>query len=258
VARTLERNWEEALQRQRQVEEEFERWKRTAPNPLSAQDQEVIRGLAADLPSLWQAQTTTAQDRQRIARLLLERVAVIVDKDSDEVGIKLHWLGGVVTEHTITRPVSRYEQQANYPRLVQRLRQLCRKKLSCAAMAKQLNDEGFRPPKRTYHFTRDMVLRLTVQLRLTRRKRHGSPAGLGANEYRPAGLARNLQVKRDTVVRWMRVGWVNVRRDDEGHRIIWADADELRRLRELHRLPRTWENKARLAKLKKPKERPAQ
>ena len=56
---------------------------------------------------------------------------------------------------------------------------------------------------------------------------------------------------------WMRVGWLNVRRDAIGHRIIWADADELRRLQELHQLPRTWANKARLAELKKPKQRPA-
>jgi DNA invertase Pin-like site-specific DNA recombinase len=257
VARTLERNWEEALQRQRQVEEEFARWQRTALSPLSAQDQEVIRGLAADLPSLWQAETTTAQDRQRIARLLLERVAVMVDKDSDEVDIKLYWLGGVVTEHTITRPVSRYEQQANYTRLVRRLKELCRGKLSSSEIAEKLNAEGFRPPKRTDHFTGEMVLRLTIELGLPRRKRHGSVADLGKDEYRPAGLARKLGVKRDTVRRWMRVGWLNLRKDEEGHHILWADADELRRLRELRRLPRTWANKERLAKLQKPKQRPA-
>jgi hypothetical protein len=48
-----------------------------------------------------------------------------------------------------------------------------------------------------------------------------------------------------------------VRRDEDGHHIIWADADELRRLRALHRLPRIWANKTRLAELKKPKQRPA-
>ena len=57
--------------------------------------------------------------------------------------------------------------------------------------------------------------------------------------------------------RWLRAGWVNVRRDEDGHHVIWADADELRRLRALHELPRTWANKARLAELKKPKPRPA-
>ena len=71
------------------------------------------------------------------------------------------------------------------------------------------------------------------------------------------GLARRLGISRDTVRRWLRAGWLNVRRDDDGHHVIGADASELRRLGELHDLPRTWANKKRLAKLKKPKPRPA-
>jgi hypothetical protein len=47
----------------------------------------------------------------------------------------------------------------------------------------------------------------------------------------------------------MRVGWLNVRKDDDGHAILWEDADELRRLRELHRLPQTWANKERLGRV---------
>jgi DNA-binding transcriptional MerR regulator len=70
------------------------------------------------------------------------------------------------------------------------------------------------------------------------------------------GLARRLGMSRDTVRRWLRAGWLSVRQDDEGHHVIWADAAELRRLRELHRLPRTWANKGRLAELKKPTPRP--
>ena len=95
------------------------------------------------------------------------------------------------------------------------------------------------------------------RLGLTHRTRDGDTAGLGPDEYRPVALARRLRIGRDTVRSWMRVGWVHVRRDDIGHRVIWADARELRRLRDLHRLPRTWANKARLAELKKPKPRPA-
>jgi len=48
-----------------------------------------------------------------------------------------------------------------------------------------------------------------------------------------------------------------VRRDAAGFHVLWADADERRRLQELHRLPRIWANKARLAERKKPKQRPA-
>ncbi len=84
-----------------------------------------------------------------------------------------------------------------------------------------------------------------------------SEVRLGANEYRPMGLARRLGIDRDTVRRWIRAGWVTTRRDQDGHRVIWADRSELRRLKQLPDLPRNWANKAQLAKLTKPKPRPA-
>jgi DNA invertase Pin-like site-specific DNA recombinase len=258
VARELERRWEEALRQQRQREEEFEAWQRAVPSRLSAQDQQEIRALAADLPGLWQAETTGPQDRQRIARLLLERVTVTVDKQSERVDVKLHWIGGQVGEHTISRPVSRYDRQSEHPRLAERIKELSSKKLSSSEIAETLNRENFRPPKRTDRFTQAMVQRLLGQLGVERRKRHGSTQGLGQDEYRPGSLARRLSIKRDTVVSWMRKGWVNIRRDEEDHRIIWADQEELDRLQQLDKTPRIWANKERLAELRRPKKRPAE
>jgi hypothetical protein len=189
--------------------------------------------------------------------LLLGRVVVTVDKTSERVDLELHWIGGPVQRQVLSRPVQRYDLQADYPRLVDRLRALTAERRSAAAIAEQLNVEGFRPPKRTDRFTGSMVQRLICHPGLTRRPPHGSREGLGRDEYRPTGLARRLGISRDTVRRWLRAGWLTVRRDDQGHHIIWADSSELRRLRELHELPRTWANKSRFAELKKPKPRPA-
>lgn len=257
VARELERRWEESLKAQRQLDDEYDRFVRSAPAELSDTALSAIRALAADLPAVWSASTTTPADRQRIARLLLDRVDVTVDKSSEQVDVQLHWVGGTVRSHTLTRPVRRYDQHSNYPRLVERLRQLCGQRQSAAAIAQRLTAEGFHPPKRTDRFTPDMVLRLIGQLGFQRREPHGSRVGLGRDEYRPGGLATRLGINRDTVRRWVKVKWVHVRRDENGHRVIWADADELKRLRALHQLPRTWANKARLGELTKPKPRPA-
>jgi hypothetical protein len=257
VGRELEHRWEEALKQQRHLEEEYRSWQQSAVARRTAADQAAIRMLASDLPAVWQADTTAPAERQRIARLLLERVTVMVDKESESVDVQLHWAGGLTSAHRLARPVSRYDQQTSYPRLVQRLRELSAQRHSSSAIAARLNAEGFRPPKRTQRFTAAMVQRLTLRLGLIRRQRHGSREGLGRHEYRPTELAHRLGISRDLVRRWLRVGWLNVRRDEDGHHIIWADAGELRRLRALHRLPRTWANKARLAERKKPKQRPA-
>lgn len=257
VARELERRWEGALKAQRQLDDEYGRFVRSAPAALSDAALSSIRALAADLPAVWSAPTTTPADRQRIARLLLERVVVTVDKASERVDVRFHWVGGAVGAHTLTRPVRRYDQHSDYPRLVERLRQLCDRRQTAAEIARRLTAEGFHPPKRTDRFTPDMVLRLIGQLGFHRREPHGSRVGLGRDEYRPGSLADRLGINRDTVRRWVKVNWVNVRRDENGHRVIWADADELKRLRALHQLPRTWANKARLAELTKLKPRPA-
>jgi DNA invertase Pin-like site-specific DNA recombinase len=174
VARELERRWEEALKQRRQLDEEYERFVRGAPAELSGQALSSIRALAADLPAVWAAATTTPADRQRIARLLLELVAVTVDKASERVDVVLHWIGGTVRTHSITRPVARYCQQSDYPRLVARLGELCTGRDNAAAIAERLNAEGFCPPKRTTRFTGEMVRRLTAHLGLARRQRHGS------------------------------------------------------------------------------------
>jgi DNA invertase Pin-like site-specific DNA recombinase len=256
VARALERRWEEALKEQRKIDEEFERWQRSTPSRLSQEDRALIRTLAADLPALWQAETTTMPDRVRIARLLLDRVEVTVDKASERVAVRLHWVGGVTQDEALDRPVKSYANMADYAKLVAKLKSMQKQRLSARQMAEQLNAAGFRPPKRATKFTGAMVSRRLEYLGIKSRERLGSSVGLGANEWRPGALARHLGIPRETVDKWRRKGWLHARLDQDGYCVLWADADEIARLRELHALPRTWANQARRKQLIKPKRRP--
>ena len=101
-----------------------------------------------------------------------------------------------------------------------------------------------------------MVQRLAWHLNLPRREPQGSLRGLSLDEHRPGCLARRLGISRDTVGGWIGAGWLTAHRDAKGHHVIWADASELDRLGELHRLPRTWATKQKLAELTRPKARP--
>ena len=255
VGRELERRWEESLAHLRQVELDHERWQRSTPGRLSADDERAIRSLAADLPSVWHAATTTPAERKKLARLLIESVSATADKASERVDIEVRWAGGLVQTHSLSRPVGRYEQRSEYPRLISRLRVLCEGRLSPLEIAERLNSEGFVPPKRVDRFSGPMVWRLASRLGLRWRERHGSPEGLAQDEYRPKRLALKLDVSRDTVRWWIRAGYMTTRRDEQGHHVIWADEAELQRLRALHRLLGTRVAEG-LAELKKPKPRP--
>jgi DNA invertase Pin-like site-specific DNA recombinase len=256
VARELERRWEEALLEERKLDEEFERWQQAAPSRLSADDRALVQSLAADLPALWRAETTTVQDRVRIARLLLDQVEVTVDKTNERVAVRLHWVGGTTQDQVMNRPVKCYTQMADYPKLVMKLRALHKQRLTARQMAERLNAAGFRPPKRTMRFTGVMVRGLLERLGLPGRERLGSRTGLEPDEWRPGELARHLDISRHTVNKWRSQGWLHARRDADGYWVLWADVAEVGRLRELHALPRTWATKSRLQQLIKPKRRP--
>ena len=115
MARTLERRWDEALQAVQQLEEEFDRFLRAQPRLLGEADRERIRRLAAEVPALWQAPTTTPADRRQIVRLLIDRVVLTVDPGDDRVAVRVEWAGGAVRERTIRREVQGYKHQQDWP-----------------------------------------------------------------------------------------------------------------------------------------------
>ena len=76
MARELERRWQQALEDQRELEEQYDRFLANRPRELTAADRDRIEALARDIPGLWQATGTTIQERQEIVRCLVERITV--------------------------------------------------------------------------------------------------------------------------------------------------------------------------------------
>ena len=76
VARELERRWEEKLRDQEQLRLEHRRFTEVQPSELTTDEVQRIKALSADVAALWNAETTRPEDRQVIARTLLERVIV--------------------------------------------------------------------------------------------------------------------------------------------------------------------------------------
>jgi DNA invertase Pin-like site-specific DNA recombinase len=239
VARELERRWEEALQQQTSVQQEYDQFCMQRPARLSPQELEQIRQLAKDVPQLWNAETTTAVDRQRLIRLLIEKIKVDVQGQSEQVKLAITWAGGHVTEHELVRTVQRYEQLAEYPRMCQRIEELRVQGKSMDDVAEALNEEGFHPPKRTGRFTGQMVAGF-----LARRYKKGvEPDGqqtgalLKPEEWLLGDLARHLGMPATTLHHWRKLGWVRARKLDlpNGPWAIWASGNERKRLGRLRR-----------------------
>ena len=237
VARTLERQWEEALAAQRALAADYERFRASAPSPLSAPERAAIRRLAADIPALWEAPTTTPVERQEIVRQLVERVVVAVREDTEQVAVQVHWAGGHRTDTEIVRPVARFEQLGDYPALLARVVALQEQGLSCPAIADRLNAEGWRPPKRRDTFNTPMVARLLARRGLhtgSAKRRTEADLAAAPDEWRLSDLALALDMPAITLFGWIRRGWVRARQvGASGHTrwLVWADAHECERLR---------------------------
>jgi DNA invertase Pin-like site-specific DNA recombinase len=244
VARELERHWEEALRHEQHEQEGYARFQRARPPELTSQEHDAILRLAEDMPGLWQAPEMTPQERQEIVRLLLDRVSVDVQDDSEQVHVTLHWAGGMTSQHRVIRPVARYTQLSTYPQLLARIDTLRRDGVSFAQIAAHLNREGFYPPKRTDRFNGGMVARLLSQRGLHGPRPRAMVDGsvLKPHEYWLADVARELHMPIATLHKWQRVGWVHSRKVTvaSGRWAIWADAEELERLRQLRAYKRTW------------------
>ena len=113
---------------------------------MTAAERVQIEGLARDLPALWAAPQTGLAEKRQVVRLLLEQVVVWAPASSQEVSVHLHWSGGTVTAHQLTRPVRNWEQVSDAAVLWERLQGWRAEGWSSERMAEALNGLGHRTP----------------------------------------------------------------------------------------------------------------
>ena len=232
VARSLERQWEQALRKQRDLEEEYDRFLKGQPPQLGEDQRARILALSSDLPALWNAPETTAADRKEIIRLVVERVVVHVRGDSERAEVVISWRGGATTRHEIVRPVSRYESLGGYDRLMNRIIEMRQEGQTIKQIAAQLNVEGYRTPRSRKGYTSTSVRKLLSRGELTRGRI--PTRQLDRHEWWLPDLARALQMSANQLRDWALRGWVRTRQvPPRGLWVVWADGRERQRLRRL-------------------------
>jgi DNA invertase Pin-like site-specific DNA recombinase len=246
VARQLEKDWEAALAERQRLGEEYDRFTAARPRALAAAEREQIRALAADLPAVWDAPTTTQADRKQLIRHLVEQVRITVAGTTEKVDVEIIWAGGHRTAAQITRPVGCLTQLSYYPQLAARARELAGAGRTLAQIAGQLNAEGFRPPKRSPVFTPNAVRDLLQALGINRSRNpasHNRPA-LASHEWWLRDLAAHLGMSQVTLDSWVRRGWADGYLHPQARLlVVRAGPAEVERLRALHQMPRGQHNR---------------
>src|SRR5215472_5380107 len=103
VARSLEQRWESKLQALTEAEAAHAAAQAVAA-PLPARDE--LEALAAGLPRLWNAPTSSDKDRKRLLRALIADVTLTSQpgRIGSPVHIGIHWRSGATEEIVVARP----------------------------------------------------------------------------------------------------------------------------------------------------------
>jgi hypothetical protein len=252
VVRRLEADWEAALAAEVRLREDYDRFTRTRPQPLTPAQQQAITALAGDIPGLWAAPTTTDADRKQLIRALVDQVTITVAGSSERVAVQITWAGGHTTRDQTIRPVARLDQLSSYPQLRERVRQLAEQGHRAQAIANRLHAEGFRPAKGRQRIGVSAITQLLHQLgcpRAPTRDRITPPPGEepGPHEWWLDDLAAELAMPPITLHSWIRRGWVHARQESRRpyRWIIHADPRQLAELRQRRSRPPGWYTRRR-------------
>ena len=164
------KEWEEKLRAKQELEEEYQRFLQQQPHLLTQAERDAIEQLAKDIPSLWQADTTTNIERKEIIRHLIENIEAEVQGNSEKVKVTITWFGNVKTTGIAIRPVAKLKQLSYYPKMCKCIKEFSEKGLRAADIAKVLNQEGFRPPKRYEIFNAQGVREIMHRLGLNKKQ----------------------------------------------------------------------------------------
>jgi hypothetical protein len=137
VARTLERQWELALQEMERLEAELARQQSQPTLSLDATQRQQLAELVHDLPQVWQAETTTWTDRKDLLQLLIADVTLT--RQEVDILVQIRWHTNELDTHTVPLPVRGAPPVPEF--VVERVRALSQS-LTDGQIADELNQAG--------------------------------------------------------------------------------------------------------------------
>ena len=229
VARTLESAWEEKLSQEATLKDEYARHRRRRPRQLTDDERTAIKSLAASIPAIWHASSTTNTDRKAIIGLLIDRVVLSVEDTSEKARLNVRWSGGHESTEHFSRPVGKLRQLSTSAAILTEIAALRAAGHPASTIAGLLNNG----PWRTAHgqpFNERTVRALIERNHIVVPKGKRPPPG--EHDWWLHDLANELAMPRVTLYGWLRRGWLDAR-TIRGTWAIRADSMELDRLRRL-------------------------
>jgi excisionase family DNA binding protein len=143
VARTLESQWNQALERVAELERTI-REAQSTPGDLSEDERTALHEIATDLPEVWDHPAAPFDLKKRLLRSVIQELVVYVEEQT--IRVLIHWQGGHHTELNLQKRRTgqhRWTTDKSTTELIQELARL----MSDKQIAAQLNRMGIRSAK---------------------------------------------------------------------------------------------------------------
>ena len=143
VAATLEAHWEAAMRHREQLKRDHSEADEQPGQALLDSDRQRIQELAGNLESVWEAETTTMDERKALLRYLVKRVHLDGKSESGKIRIEVEWHTGIRNSLTVDRPPTHEWLRRTSADVLTRIQEL-RADHTYRDIAKCLNREGLR------------------------------------------------------------------------------------------------------------------
>jgi DNA invertase Pin-like site-specific DNA recombinase len=216
VASTLEARWESRLAALAEAEQSLEAARDSLP-PLPSRAE--LEKLAADLPALWHAPTTSSKDRKRLLRTLVADVTLLPEPDPGKARIGIRWHTGATDELTVARAIHPGTAKRSPSPAVEMVRDLG-PVTPTAELAEKLNAAGL-----TTGHGRPFDAKAVQWIRHA--YKIPAPAPYGSGEISVTEAARRLGCSTSVIYYWIDAAQLDARRGP-GNRlcISWNDRIE--------------------------------
>lgn len=146
VTGELEASWEAAMHQRERLQQERVAFEHQPGQSVCEEDRRMIRELSQDLERVWNAPTTSMEERKTLLRLLVKRVHLDGVSEAGKIHIDVEWHTGAHSSIKVDRlPVGVWAPKTP-PRAVERIHELLPGN-DYARIAKVLNREGFQSAK---------------------------------------------------------------------------------------------------------------
>ncbi len=217
VADNLESRWNEALRTVTELEEKYNCVIAEYKDNLTSEKVERIKKLAKDFPAIWNDTRTSAKQRKRMVRLLIEDVTLL---KTDVIHVKVRFKGGDFMEKCIPIPSAIWKRRQTSTEVIEQIREMAPMKVD-SEIAKELNQQQLHSGT-GLSFTRRRVYMLRRDYDIAGHYEHLREQGfLTADE-----LADRIGVHSGTVKNWGKAGILKSSLYNDKGMVLYEDLGE--------------------------------